>query len=293
MQSSDPYRLSTPTIFLVRMAVFLILVGFVGLILHKQVTTAFFANPGLNGLIIGLELFGIVLAVTQVARLYREIAWVNGDPDREPRLLAPMARIFSARGNVQVTQSLLRHVLDSLSTRLDEARETSRYLTGLMVFLGLLGTFWGLLETVGSIGGVIASLQGGQEMTALFNDLKAGLARPLSGMSLAFTSSLFGLAGSLVLGFLDLQAGQAQNRFFTELEDRLSAVMENDQHAPAGHAGHESIQHLAAGVQSMVAHMRQEQQLIRDWVEAQAERQEMLQASLDQLFASRREREHR
>jgi len=294
MQSSDPYRLTPPTIFLVRMAVFLILVGFVGLILHKQVTTAFFANPGLNGLILGLELFGIILAITQVARLYREIAWVNGDPEREPALLAPMARILAARGNAQITQSLLRHVLDSLSTRLDEARETSRYLTGLMVFLGLLGTFWGLLETVGSIGGVIASLQGGQEMTALFNDLKSGLARPLSGMSLAFTSSLFGLAGSLVLGFLDLQAGQAQNRFFTELEDRLSAVVDSDGHTPSqGQTGHESIQHLAAGVQSMVAHMRQEQQLIRDWVEAQAERQELLQASLDQLFASRREKETR
>jgi len=293
MQSSDPYRLTPPTIFLVRMAVFLILVGFVGLILHKQVATAFFANAGLNGLILGLELFGIILAVTQVARLYREIAWVNGDPEREPRLLAPMARILSARGNAQITQSLLRHVLDSLSTRLDEARETSRYLTGLMVFLGLLGTFWGLLETVGSIGDVIGSLRGGGEMTTLFNDLKTGLSRPLSGMSLAFTSSLFGLAGSLVLGFLDLQAGQAQNRFFTELEDRLSAVVESDAHpqAPA-HAHHDSIQHLAAGVQSMVAHMRQEQQLIRDWVEAQAERQEMLQASLDQLFA-RRERETR
>jgi hypothetical protein len=292
MQSSDPYRLTPPTIFLVRMAVFLILVGFVGLILHKQVNSAFFANPGLNGLIVGLELFGIILAIVQVARLYREIAWVNGDPERDPVLLAPMARILSARGNAQITQSLLRHVLDSLSTRLDEARETSRYLTGLMVFLGLLGTFWGLLETVGSIGDVIASLRGGGEMTTLFNDLKTGLSRPLSGMSLAFTSSLFGLAGSLVLGFLDLQAGQAQNRFFTELEDRLSAVVEHDTHAPAAPGHHDSIQHLAAGVQSMVAHMRQEQQLIRDWVEAQAERQEMLQASLDQLFATR-EREGR
>ena len=120
-----------------------------------------------------------------------------------------------------MSPQMLRLVLDSLGTRLDESRETARYLTGLLVFLGLLGTFWGLLETVGSIGGVIASLQGGGETASLFNDLKTGLARPLAGMSLAFTSSLFGLAGSLVLGFLDLQAGQAQNRFYTELEDRI------------------------------------------------------------------------
>jgi hypothetical protein len=292
MQSSDPYRLTPPTIFLVRIGVFLTLVGFVVLILNKQVKTAFFANPGLNGLIVGLELFGIILAVAQVVRLYREVDWVNGDPERQPKLLAPMARILSSRGSAPLTQGLLRHVLDSLSTRLDESRETSRYLTGLMVFLGLLGTFWGLLDTVGSIGGVISSLQGGSEMATLFNDLKTGLARPLQGMSLAFTSSLFGLAGSLVLGFLDLQAGQAQNRFFTELEDRLSAIVDTEAHPQPTSHGHDSIQHLAAGVQSMVAHMRQEQQLIRDWVEAQAERQEMLQASLDQLFA-KRERETR
>ncbi|MBB4197423.1 hypothetical protein CCR94_12490 [Rhodoblastus sphagnicola] len=285
MTSSDPYRLTPPTMFLVRMAVFLTLVGFVGFILNKQIKLAFFANPGLNGLIVGVELFGIILSIMQVTRLYREIAWVGGEGARDPILLAPMARILSSRGDAPLTQALLRHVLDSLATRLDESRETSRYLTGLMVFLGLLGTFWGLLETVGSISGVISSLQGGSEMASLFNDLKSGLARPLSGMSLAFTSSLFGLAGSLVLGFLDLQAGQAQNRFFIELEDRLSDEVDTEVYAPVA-PGHDSIQHLAAGVQSMVQHMRQEQQLIRDWVEAQAERQELLQSSLDQLFAA-------
>ncbi len=159
-----------------------------------------------------------------------------------------------------------------------------------MVFLGLLGTFWGLLETVGSISGVIGSLQGGSETATLFADLKAGLARPLAGMSLAFTSSLFGLAGSLVLGFLDLQAGQAQNRFYIELEDRLSSAVEAEP-APAGDPG-ESIEHLASGVQSLVRNMRQEQQMIRDWVEAQADRQARLQAALEQFLASR-EKEQR
>jgi hypothetical protein len=177
-----------------------------------------------------------------------------------------------------------------VGTRLDESRETARYLTGLMVFLGLLGTFWGLLETVGSIGGVIASLQGGGETASLFNDLKTGLARPLAGMSLAFTSSLFGLAGSLVLGFLDLQAGQAQNRFYTELEDRLSANVEAEKGA-TGDSG-DSIEHLAAGVQSLVRNMRHEQQLIRDWIEAQAERQERLQSALEHRLSAKNVEPH-
>jgi hypothetical protein len=287
MPSSDPYRLSSPTIFLVRMAVFLILFAFLALILHKQIATAFLANPGLNGLIIFLECLGIVLSVIQVTRLYREIAWVGGDGAREPVLLAPMSRILSSRENAPLTPQLLRHVLDSLATRLDESRETSRYLTGLMVFLGLLGTFWGLLETVGAIGGVIGSLQGGSETASLFNDLKAGLQRPLAGMSLAFTSSLFGLAGSLVLGFLDLQAGQAQNRFYTELEDRLSAAVDTEARPPGD--SNEALDHLAAGVQALVRNMRQEQQMIRDWIGAQAERQAGLQAALERLLAREKE----
>jgi hypothetical protein len=161
-------------------------------------------------------------------------------------------------------------------------------MTGLLVFLGLLGTFWGLLEVVGSIGGVIASLQGGGETTSLFNDLKTGLGRPLAGMSLAFTSSLFGLSGSLVLGFLDLQAGQAQSRFYTELEDRLSADVEAARPPEAGRDNSEALEGLATGVQALVRHMRQEQQMIRDWVEQQADRQARLQAALESHLAADR-----
>jgi hypothetical protein len=288
MPAPDAYRLSSPAIFLVRMAVFLILVGFVALIMHRQIETAFMANPGLNGLILAVALFGVLLSVGQVVRLFREILWVNardsGAPAPEPKLLAPMARL--AGGATALSPQILRMVLDSVATRLDESRETARYLTGLMVFLGLLGTFWGLLETVGSIGGVIASLQGGNETASLFNDLKTGLARPLAGMSLAFTSSLFGLAGSLVLGFLDLQAGQAQGRFYTELEDRLSAdVVAEGGAAPLDSA--DALDHLAEGVQALVRNMRQEQQMIRDWVEAQAERQARLLAALENLIVAK------
>jgi hypothetical protein len=288
MPSKDVYRLSSPAIFLVRMAVFLILAGFVAFILTAQIKTAFMANPGLNSLILLVEALGIILALAQVGRLFREIEWVNardtGEDARRPVLLAPMAKFLGNPEKPTLSPQILRLILDSVATRLDESRETLRYLTGLMVFLGLLGTFWGLLETVGAIGGVINSLQGGGETATLFNDLKAGLARPLAGMSLAFTSSLFGLAGSLVLGFLDLQAGQAQNRFYTELEDRLSADVEAQEPAQVSEA-RESIEHLAAGVQALVQNMRREQQLIRDWVEGNSTRQDKLQATLQALLA--------
>ena len=124
-----------------------------------------------------------------------------------------------------ISSQVMRGILDSIATRLDEARDMSRYMTGLLVFLGLLGTFWGLIETVGSVGKVIESLNVGGDAGNVFDALKEGLAAPLGGMGIAFSSSLFGLAGSLVLGFLDLQAGQAQNRFYTDLEDWLSTTV--------------------------------------------------------------------
>lgn len=289
MSDKDAYRLSSPGIFLLRMAVFLILVGFVAFILHGPIETAFWANPGLNGVIIAAAGIGVLIAFGHVMRLFREIAWVNGQTSKKPRLLAPMARIVGEDGKAPMSPQILRLVLDSVATRLDEGRETSRYLTGLLVFLGLLGTFWGLLETVGSISGVIGSLQSGGETAALFNDLKTGLARPLAGMSLAFTSSLFGLAGSLVLGFLDLQAGQAQSRFYTELEDRLSADVEEARAPERPSENTEAIDGLANGVQALVRHMRQEQQMIRDWVEAQSARQARLQAAIEAHLASEKQ----
>ncbi|WP_298359681.1 flagellar motor protein MotA [Rhodoblastus sp.] len=289
MSDKDAYRLSSPGIFLLRMAVFLILVGFVAFILHGPIETAFWANPGLNSVIVAAAGIGVLIAFGHVMRLFREIAWVNGHTSKKPRLLAPMARIVGEDGKAPMSPQILRLVLDSVATRLDEGRETSRYLTGLLVFLGLLGTFWGLLETVGSISGVIGSLQSGGETSALFNDLKTGLARPLAGMSLAFTSSLFGLAGSLVLGFLDLQAGQAQSRFYTELEDRLSADVEEARAPERPSENTEAIDGLANGVQALVRHMRQEQQMIRDWVEAQSARQARLQAAIEAHLASEKQ----
>ena len=203
-------------------------------LLHKQIEIAFMSNPALNALIILVLAIGVVLAFRQVLRLYPEIGWVNhfrrADPGlavkRPPVLLAPMAGILGSRvGRMTISAQMMRGILDSIATRLDEARDISRYMTGLLVFLGLLGTFWGLIQTVGSVGGVIQGLKPTGDAASMFNSLREGLAAPLSGMGISFSSSLFGLAGSLVLGFLDLQSSQAQNRFYTELEDWLSTTV--------------------------------------------------------------------
>lgn len=240
----DPFlKLSSPRIFLVRMVVFLALCAALAAVLHRQIFAAFLNNPGLNGVIFGVLAVGIILAIRQVARLFPEVEWVNSfrlaDPGlavaAPPTLLAPMAALLGERmGRMAISQTTMRSILDSIGTRLDESRDMARYLTGLLVFLGLLGTFWGLLETVSSIGQVISALQVGPDSGSVFEDLKSGLAAPLGGMGLAFSSSLFGLAGSLVLGFLDLQAGQAQNRFYTDLEDWLSTTVRDLDRLPAG-----------------------------------------------------------
>ena len=317
----DPLKLSSPRIFLVRMLVFLVLLALLTFILYRQIWQAFLANPGLNALIIGVLLIGIILSFRQVLRLFPEIAWVNGfrlaDPGlahgRAPVLLAPMAAILGDRGaRTAISPQIMRSLLDSIATRLDEARDTSRYMTGLLVFLGLLGTFWGLIETVGSVGGVIQNLRVGGDAAAMFDSLRDGLAAPLSGMGISFSSSLFGLAGSLVLGFLDLQSGQAQNRFYINLEDWLSTTVRDladDQlvaaaGAPAGtmstevrnaldrmreivaetgssKAATNAMANLAEAIQGMVHHMRQEQQLIRNWADAQAEQNNEMKRLLE------------
>ncbi|MBA4130308.1 MAG: flagellar motor protein MotA [Hyphomicrobium sp.] len=228
-------KLTPPGVFLLRMMIFLTLVGFLAAILHQQLETAFMTNPGLNGLIVGVLFLGIIYAFRQVIRLYREIKWVNAfrisDPglttDTQPVLLAPMANMLRDRtGTFSLATVSMRSIMDSIGSRLDEARDTGKYLVGLLVFLGLLGTFWGLLETMSSVGATIASLDTKGEGVAAFDELKTGLAAPLKGMGTAFSSSLLGLAGSLVLGFLELQANHAHNRFYNELEEWLSGITE-------------------------------------------------------------------
>jgi hypothetical protein len=312
-------KLSSPRIFLVRMLVFLVLCALLVVVLYKQIIVAFFANPGLN-LLIGVVLaIGTILSFRQVIRLYPEVAWVNNfriaDPGlavaRHPTLLAPMAAILGGErtGRMTISQQTMRHLLDSIATRLDEARDISRYMTGLLVFLGLLGTFWGLIETVGSVGKVIDGLKVGGDAGALFDTLKEGLAAPLGGMGISFSSSLFGLAGSLILGFLDLQSSQAQNRFYTDLEDWLaSTVREYSGETAAGAAGASgdlqnaierlrstmeeggtsrgttaAMANLAEAIQGLVAHMRTEQQMIREWADGQGEQNREIKKLLERI----------
>ena len=325
----DPYKLSTPQVYLWRMSVFLVITAFLALILNQPVVSAFMANPALNGVIVGVLIIGIVLAFRQVIRLFREIHWVNTfrisepgmDAVHAPVLLAPMATILGDRlgsGRTGISTQTMRSLLDSILMRLDEDRDISRYLTGLLIFLGLLGTFWGLLHTVGAVADTIQSLNiESGETSVIFSKLKEGLAAPLSGMGIAFSSSLFGLAGSLVLGFLDLQAGQAQNMFYNDLEDWLSTVADLDPNLASpteGGATAEDLRisierlariiqesggtasvsaaggtqrataamaNLAEGIQGLVQHMRSEQQVVRGWIEDQSQQQKDLKELLE------------
>src|SRR6266516_4400965 len=273
-QEIDPFKLSSPRIFLVRMVVFLTLCALVVVVLYKQIWTAFLANAVLNALIIGVLLIGIALAFRQVIRLFPEIDWVNGfrlaDPglavERPPVLLAPMAVLLRDRvGRMAISAQVMRGILDSIAARLDEARDTSRYMTAL-----------------------------------------------LGGIGIAFSASLFGLAGSLVLGFLDLQTSQAQNRFYTELEDWLSTTVHDlgvggDAAAPVSGAVSSDLRvaierlreaitdggssratttamaNLAEAIQGLVHHMRSEQQMIRDWVDSQAQQHREVRRLLEIL----------
>jgi hypothetical protein len=241
--------------FLLRMSIFLGLVAALAYGLNRPLLAAFMGNPAVNGVILGILLAGIIYIFRQVLLLDPEIDWIEGfrqrlanrdlsaPPGRAPRLLGPMARMLGSRhgGRVSLSATSLQTLLDGIASRLDETRETSRYLIGVLVFLGLLGTFYGLLETVRSVGGVIGALNvSSSDLARAFADLKTGLESPLHGMATAFSSSLFGLAGSLVLGFLDLQAGQAQNRFYNDLEEWLSTYTRLSS-GPFGDSGEGSV----------------------------------------------------
>jgi len=310
-------RFSRPLRFVVRAVLFLALIGFLGYILQAGLIQAFMTNPGLNGLILGSLLVGCLIALRELWRLHSEARAATSlaaDPAsadvRRGQVIAPMGAVLLAleRGTLAPAQAV--SVLESIAVRLDDGREVLRYLSGLLVFLGLLGTFWGLLDTVGSVGGVIKSLRTGAEAGVLFDELKAGLSAPLAGMGLSFSSSLFGIAGSLILGFLDLQVGQAQRRFRNEVEswlgsrtgapeapatllgagnpladrfEQLSAAMADG--ASNNRAATQALSNLAEGIQGLVQHMRSEQQMIRDWVEAQAAREKDMKRLIDRLTA--------
>jgi len=326
----------TPGLYLWRMFVFLVLVGLLVAVLHGQLWEAMLTNPGLNILICFVLFAGIVFAFQQVFRLYPEIRWINAfriaDPglaiSHRPVLLAPMATMLRDRtGSLSLSATSMRSIMDSIGSRLDEARDTGRYLVGLLVFLGLLGTFWGLLDTIQSVGKAISTLdsKGGGDSVTVFDELKNGLAAPLRGMGTAFSSSLLGLGGSLVLGFLELQASHAHGRFYNQLEEWLSGITElapgassadytggyvshqltaaitdmhravvelNDRLAATPRLEHqgpppdEAVKELAKGVDQLVRQMRAEQKVVREWVDEQAAQQSEVASVLKDLAAN-------
>ncbi len=313
--------MTPPRRFLIRMIAFLLCVTAVCAVLFDPLKNAFIHNPALNGLILGVMLLGIVYNFRQVARIAPEVAWIdnyrrNQTPlsrDNPPQLLGPMATMLGERtGRLSLSATSMRSILDGIATRLDEARDLSRYTIGLLIFLGLLGTFWGLMMTVTSIGAVISGLSvTSGDLPAVFDRLKTGLEAPLNGMGTAFTSSMFGLGGSLVLGFLDLQASQAQNRFYNDLEEWLSSLTrlssgvlsaEGDQSVPAyvqalleqtaeslenlqrtltrGEDGRASdsanMRNLISKLETLTDHMRTEQSLMMKLAESQIEMKPIL-----------------
>lgn len=319
--------MTAPGGFLLNMIFFLVIVGFIAAIAMPTLVGAFLNNPFLNGLIVFVLFIGILFSFRQVARLYPEIRWVNAfriaDPglaiSHRPVLLAPMATMLRDRtGTLSLSTVSMRSIMDSIGSRLDEARDTGRYMIGLLVFLGLLGTFWGLLETITSVGVTINSLDTrASESAMVFEELKTGLAAPLKGMGTAFSSSLLGLSGSLVLGFLELQASHAQNRFYNELEEWLSGITEL---TPGGagaadqmsrqlysavfemqrsiteltdrlqsnlplqaNGSTDAVESLAQGVNELVTQMRAEQNVVRQWVDEQAAQQNQVTGMLREL----------
>jgi hypothetical protein len=327
--AQDSPQLEQPMVHLVHMAVFTLVVAVLGAVLYSGIKNSFMANPFLNGLIIATLLLGMVYAYRMVWRLMPEVNWVNnfrlGESSDQPLpvLLGPMATMLGdADRRTILSPSTMRSLLDSLASRLDESRDLMRYLVGLLIFLGLLGTFWGLLETVTSVGDAIRGLDvSTAQSSSVFEELKNGLQRPLAGMGLSFSSSLFGLAGSLILGFMDLKASQAQNRFYHDLEDWLSTITDlqagqgdsggNAGGIPAfmridmqglqrsidrlaqqvgegapvvsgagGAGGTETIEQLADAVASLVAQMRDEQKMVRNWIQTQQVQQSEIQRLL-------------
>lgn len=229
--------MSKPRYYLLMMVSYLALVAGVCALLYVPLRGAFLANWGFNMVIFGALAIGIFLNFRRVVVLRAEISWIEifrtGSSGlsvaESPQLLRPLAKHLEGmhRDRFSLSALSLQTVLDGIRGRMDESREISRYVISLLVFLGLLGTFWGLLGTIGAVSSVIGALEvGDRDFNLMFQSMKAGLQEPLQGMGTAFSSSLFGLGGSLVLGFLDIQANHAQNRFFNELEEWLSGVTE-------------------------------------------------------------------
>ena len=227
-------RFTGPGRYIVWMAIFTASVAAIALSLYGPLQAAFMANPAINGLILAVLVIGVIYTYAQALGIGPAARWLLRFRSAEdkaslpapPALIAPMASMIShTSGKVSLSAGSVRTVLDSVAARMSEAGAFTRYFGRLLIFLGLLGTFWGLLEVVGAVGeavrAVTESSSGGE---ADVMRLMSAIEDPIQGMGTAFASSLFGLAGSLVIGFLDLQASRAQNRFYNEIEEWLSSI---------------------------------------------------------------------
>lgn len=272
---TQPYRQ------IVTMLVVLALVGTGAYVIYPQVAPVFLANPLLNGFIGLVFVIGVLACFWQVFQLVSSVSWIEGFAHdrpghqftKAPRLLAPLAALLRKKGaRTQLNPSSSRSILDSVATRIDEARDITRYLTSLLIFLGLLGTFYGLATTVPAVVDTIRSLapQEGDTGVEVFERLMTGLEAQLGGMGVAFASSLLGLAGSLVVGLLELFASHGQNRFYRELEEWLSTITR------LGLAGDEGGSAEAGVIAQLAEHMAEQQS-------ATDERLGQLVASIEEL----------
>ena len=261
-------QFSQPVRQITLMLLVLALSGFGIFVALPRVLPVFLANPYLNGFIGMVFVIGVVACFYQVFQLIGSVRWIenfaadNDAPsDTPPQMLAPLAALLRTRGaRMQVSASSTRSILDSVSTRIDEAREITRYIVNTLIFLGLLGTFYGLATTVPAIVDTIRSLapQAGESSTDVFSRLMTGLESQLAGMGVAFASSLLGLAGSLIIGLLELFAGHGQNRFYQELEDWLSSITR------VGFASGDDSSPEQAVMAGMVDHMAEQMENMQD-----------------------------
>ena len=238
-------RVTRPTGTILFMIGFLAVVGVVAYFLAQTIGTVFNANPYLNGLILIVLAVGILCTFWQVNRLRMCIDWIDAFISERPgfEVIEPPRLLFSMAGMLRdrearksLSPTIVRAILDSIATRLDESREIVRYIASLMIFLGLLGTFWGLSITVPLVVETISNLapDEGTDASEVFQRLVANLGGQMRGLGTAFASSLLGLAGSLILGFLEILSGQAQNRFYRELEEALSQITRIDRSEEGG-----------------------------------------------------------
>ncbi|MBO9441773.1 biopolymer transporter ExbB [Phaeobacter italicus] len=284
-------QFSQPVRQIILMLIALGLSGFGAFVALPRVLPVFEANPWLNGFILLVFVFGVLACFWQVLQLIGSVRWIEGfaagvtrEDDRPPSMLAPLASLLRSRGaRMQLGSSSTRSILDSVATRIDEEREITRYIVNLLIFLGLLGTFYGLATTVPAVVDTIRSLapQEGEEGIAVFNRLMTGLEAQLGGMGVAFASSLLGLAGSLIVGLLELFAGHGQNRFYRELEEWLSSFTRVSLSSEEGGSGETGA--ISGVLDTMTEQMDALQGMFVQSSQARAEVDQKLSALVDAI----------